>query len=169
MRAKGARAAEGKQGAGIALAGDGSKLIVEGLHMPEDQATIALWVKPATDGERLIPAEQRLGMGIRLRSRGTIWAGFYRDVIARTDRLVKLGQWTHIAVRYGDAVEVFINGQLVEKVFASKADYRSDCHKRTMHFFGDELDRWSLHGVVDDLRVYNRLLTADAIAALAEQ
>ena len=71
-------------------------------------------------------------------------------------RALQRYQNAHIAVRYGDAVKVFINGKLVAKVFASKADYKSDCHKRTMHFFGNELDRWSLHCATNGVRLMRR-------------
>ena len=43
---------------------------------------------------------------------------------------------TGVGLKDGDAVEVFINGKLLEKVYAGKADYQSDCHKRAMHLFG---------------------------------
>ena len=61
----------------------------------------------------------------------------------------------HSAVE-GPAVEVLINGKLVEKVYARKADYQSDCHQRTMHFLGDELDCWSPHCATNGVRLTRR-------------
>jgi hypothetical protein len=140
--------------------------MVEGLHMPEDQATVAMWVKPDERRECYLLSEQYLGFYIRLRG-DIIWAAFYRDVVAQTGKLLKAGEWNHVAVRYGDTVDVFVNGREVASVIASKADYKSDCHKREMNFFGDKYGRFSMAGLFEDLRVYNRLLDEDEILSLA--
>lgn len=167
VRIQGAQPVQGPDGPAIKLSGKESRLTVEGLHMPEDQATIAMWIKPAKKGEYFLLSEQFLGCYIRLRGE-VIWAAFYRDEVARTDKIIIPDRWNHLVVRFSDTVDVFVNGKLVKSVTASKADYQSDCHKRIMTFFGDELNRGVFAGAFADLRVYNRLLSEKEISSLTE-
>ncbi|RMD73307.1 MAG: LamG domain-containing protein [Lentisphaerae bacterium] len=168
LRAIGVSGTSTAHGPALRLSGDHSRITVENLHMPEDRATLCVWLKPEKRGEFYVLSDQYLGFYIRLRGE-VIWAAFYRDVIAGTQRVLKIGEWNHLAVRFGETVDIFLDGRLIRSVITSKADYKSDCHKRTMHLFGDQFGRFAIPGLVRDLRVYNRLLSPEEIANLARK
>jgi hypothetical protein len=76
------------------------------------------------------------------------------------------GEWHHVAGRFdGTEKELFIDGVEVDEVDVT-IDYDGhDIYLGGDQNGGDEVLHWD--GVLDDVRIYNRDLTDDEIAALA--
>ena len=79
-----------------------------------------------------------------------------------------MGQWTHVAVVYipNDAVEMYINGQILNRNVAAKtASLLTTTAEFRIGTKGD--NTFPFVGVIDDVRLYDRVLSAAEIAARA--
>ncbi len=179
----GAAWAEGKSGKAIRLDGRDDHVKVAdspSLNAPADQITIAAWVYRSVDqaGHRLVVARQR-GAG-----REDQYVFGFRDNVyvfglqaADGDRSVEgpvapTAQWVHMAGTYdGTTVRLYVNGaeakarpypaaaKLVQEpkpVIVGAAQNRAS----------EEVQE-AFTGLVDDVRIYSRALTAADVAALA--
>ncbi|HSK05060.1 MAG TPA: LamG domain-containing protein [Kofleriaceae bacterium] len=84
----------------------------------------------------------------------------------RSPGTIPPGEWHHVAGRFdGTEKELFIDGKEVDEVDVT-IDYDGhDIYLGGDQNGGDEVLHWD--GVLDDVRIYNRDLTDDEIAALA--
>ncbi|MEW1838322.1 LamG-like jellyroll fold domain-containing protein [Nonomuraea angiospora] len=90
-----------------------------------------------------------------------------QETLIQSEKLAKIGQWTHLAVQYDQAahkVRLYVDGEL-----AGERDYTANWNARGAFQVGTgrilgTLEK--LDGAVDDLRVYQRALTAQEIRAL---
>jgi hypothetical protein len=86
---------------------------------------------------------------------------------ASLGRQVSTGAWHHLATTLeGTAFTVYIDGAVMGSMTTSALSYASDpyligCER------DNNVDVFRLRGAVDDLRLYERALTAEEIAALA--
>ncbi|MEV4115196.1 LamG-like jellyroll fold domain-containing protein [Nonomuraea sp. NPDC049695] len=86
----------------------------------------------------------------------------------QSEKLAKIGQWTHLAVQHDQTTHKFrlyVDGEMV-----AERDYVMDWNARGAFEVGRGLvvgNRRTLDGAVDDLRVYQRPLTGQEIRALA--
>ena len=84
---------------------------------------------------------------------------------------VPIGIWTHLAATHdGTTARIYVNGSQVTSQNSSDV-FKADTSKLTIcgnqnDASGTIAERWN--GLVDDLQLYNRALTATEIASLAK-
>jgi hypothetical protein len=163
----------GRKGKGVELKEKNAKVVLDGVKMLDDACTVALWLKRErlTDG-LLLTAPNKLG--IRLRGK-VIWASYHRSpdiAMANGDKEVEPGKWFHLACTWGDEVKVYLNGRLVGTAQVDRSAFHTgatDARAEEFVFFSDPWDRGLVPGIADEIRVYNRVLAADEIAAIAQE
>jgi hypothetical protein len=177
--AGGAAWGEGKSGGGLACNGKAGQVDVPGtadLQLPGD-LTIAFWMKKNAEGTDWV---RLVGKGAgELRNYG-VWEAekddkrvMFQQYNAKKENVISLysksniekGQWYHVAVTVsGGTARIYINGKLDASEArkgapAVTADPVTIGHGDKMH--------GPFNGALDDVRIYNRALAADEIAALA--
>jgi hypothetical protein len=139
-------------------------------------ATVAAWVYrlSATTGFSVVLSRQ-----IGTTSGEYYWLGLSGDYAAISSSAtpmistttVPMGTWTHLAVTHdGSTARIYMNGTQVFSRNAS-AYFRADTSKVTIcgnqnDASGAIIERWN--GLVDDVQLYSRALTATEIASLAK-
>lgn len=87
---------------------------------------------------------------------------------AETNGLFQIGVWQHVMGTYdGRVVKLYRNGLLVsERTYVNAESIRSN---QVVFSVGDVAHNrgWRFHGLMDDVRVYGRVMSADEIFALA--
>ncbi len=78
---------------------------------------------------------------------------------------IPLGVWTHVAATYQDGVanRVYVNGL---EVASSTSFIGSPCDSNRPVLIGSREDGQYLNAMIDDVRIYNRVLSATDVAAL---
>ena len=155
---------EGRIGQGIKLTGADSRLEVEGLRTPEDAFSVGFWIRVDKRTDRnLLDCSWGSHPGGRLRGY-TIWAFYFRGGPNAAFDLRKVGahkgEWCHVAITYGPAVRLYVNGELRDwsvKDVAARRAYVTNA------FLFSGLD-----ATVDDVRLYNRVLSAEDVGKLAK-
>lgn len=74
-------------------------------------------------------------------------------------------QWSHFAVTYGDFVRVYVDGKLIDSRMVDRSAFHSpttDARAESITFMDGEDG-----GVIDSLRIWNRILSADEIARMS--
>ncbi len=166
------RTAAGKFGGALAFTGTGKWVTVPdstSLHLTTG-LTVEGWVNPTANG-----ASSWRAMAVKETATGLSWAlypfgdgGFpsahaftTSELWARGTTKPALNTWTHVAATYdGTTIRLFINGVLA----ATKAQTGSLlASTQPLRFGGDAL--WSewFQGSLDEIRVYNRALSATEI------
>ena len=164
-------AAVGRDGKAIRCVEKGSKVVVRGLKMLDDEATFALWLQRdgLTDGY-LLTAPGKLCVRIRRRA---IWASYYRSPdVVQVDggKAVEPGRWFHLAVTWGDEVRVYLDGELMGSEQVDRSGFHSqdtDARAEQLILFNDAWGRNPTTGLADEVRFYNRVLTPQEIRRLA--
>jgi len=97
------------------------------------------------------------------RADGSRWVSFSYNV--------PLNQWTHVAVtRFNDKLNYFVNGQYIGQSSISASGELNSNATNTM--IGRETyanGYFDFNGAIDDVRIYNRALSSEEIAILAQQ
>jgi hypothetical protein len=149
-------------------------------------ATVSLWLKPRSlpegDGSRIIgqagTATACCGHlttpagALRIMSDGSIdvWSGGAWNDLANADALV-LGEWHHLAfVWAGSEVTAYVNGT---PGLTAAANFNFDASVDANQVFGlgrifNNAFGITPDGIFDDVSIWNGVLTADQIAALAD-
>jgi hypothetical protein len=145
--------------------------------------TIAAWIKPRTFGEA------NLGRILNKRNSGTAgWslflggqgAAFFRQTFSVTEgawstpvNTIALGTWQHVAVAYDGSLAAnrpafYVNGKLVTTTVntAPSGSKSSDAASALSIGNTTKLER-TFDGAIDDVRIYNRILSASEIGGLA--
>jgi len=170
---------------GSALKFDGRKSFVElgkeSLFLGD--FTIAAWVnaaKPDAAGLRIIlsketstvgahqcrfylTGDRRIGFMICGLSGGGLWP-------FESESAVSAGQWSHVAVaRSGDAFTLYHNGKAIaRKKAAAPIRHRNGISLKLGAVFDPSGTRLNVFdGLIDDVRIYNRPLSADDVKRLA--
>lgn len=106
---------------------------------------------------------------------GNEWDGFFRfnnrneasqsggtDIYAKS--INHYGKWHHaVCIKKSDKIQLYIDGKIIdEKLDAGGRD------KKTSLKIGCNIDGWFYHGSIDDIRIYNRALSAEEVKALYE-
>ena len=154
----------GKTGQGIKITGEDSRLEVEGLRTPEDALSVSYWIRVDKNKDRnLLDCSWGSHPGGRLRHY-IIWAFYFRGGPNASFDLSKVGarkgEWCHVTITYGPAVRLYVNGELRDwsaKEVAARRAYVTDI------FLFSGLD-----ATVDDVRLYNRVLSAEDVRRLAK-
>lgn len=168
--------ASGVRGGALGFAG-GDRLDAGTFEIAGDGLTLAAWayVETGSDGARLIVRSDGNGQsneswGLTADENGNVGfrvhAGGAWDQVEATGAIEE-GQWRHLAGSYdGTTMRLYVDGVLVQsKSHTSGGDLDSyPAHTVTM---GDSVSGYrELDGLLDDVRVYSRALTAGQIAEL---
>lgn len=151
--------------------------------LPENQpVTISAWIYPRTRGEnnqgRIVQRGTATGgVGFYLSSAGTngiqFLASGVADVARRSsDNTITLGQWQHVLVTWdgsttGANIHMYVNG--VETSYAATINGSSITDNSTEPVrIGNSTDGTrTFDGYIDDLRMYNRVLSQEEITRLS--
>ncbi|MGY6521495.1 MAG: LamG-like jellyroll fold domain-containing protein, partial [Mongoliitalea sp.] len=138
----------------------------------EKALTIAGWVKPTRFGRNTILNKNQDGKGfeLSLENDGTIAFRVNRNGTA-SNRLVSkfnyeahLNQWIHVSATFnGTSSKIYINGELDSQANFSERDITSLGGDLVIGALGT-IQRFT--GTMDDLRLYDRALTAEEVLAL---
>jgi hypothetical protein len=161
-----------------ALSFDGSGDYVEVPHNnslnPVKELTLAVWVKLANPGDD----QKVVGMG-------TTSAGYVLGVGGNTlypyfwdstgagygfqAGSISANTWTHLAVTWqtGGQMIGYVNGTEVHRIAASANPIGSTTMPLRIGVAPWDPAQWAVHGLIDEVRVYNRALSAAEIQALA--
>ena len=141
------------------------------------QLTHAMWIYPTSDNGFLIAKRNSGGGhdGFRLTS-GTLqgWiSNFVADSVARStsSTTVSLNVWSHVAMTYSHAgdkkVRLYINGSEVAYSEQDTNPSGTDTDTGFDFYIGtSQLQGAPFTGNIDEVRIYNRALSADEVAQL---
>jgi hypothetical protein len=162
----GALADGGHAGKGLQLSVDKGKLEVSGLKMLEDAATVAAWVKR----QRVTDAHLLTAPGkftVRLRGNNFVAAYERSPDLAQAGGgdAVAPGKWFHVAATFGDEICLYLNGQRIAdtQVDRTAITHGANARAETITMTG------SMPAVIDDLRVYNRVLSAEEVCHVYQE
>jgi chitodextrinase len=133
--------------------------------------TLEAWVKPTvSDADwRCILMKEQAGMLVyslyanagSTAPRGELYLSGGTDVSANATGPLAPGAWTHLALTYdGTWEKLFVNGTQVKKVNASGA---LTVANGALRIGGDAIWGEYFNGLIDNVRIYNRALTATQI------
>jgi len=167
---------EGKIGGAMAFTGPYNYVLVPDAPSlnPTDQITIAAWINPSWTGNNRIMQKSSGGGDNQYRLLKE-WGdntkfhlpGVGELFIENEGILPPLGEWTHLAATYdGSSMKLYFDGIVVAEMEASGEMTISDgtlCigTKHETAPAGDEYN-----GIMDDVRIYNRALSASEIMVL---
>jgi hypothetical protein len=159
---------------GKALNFDGVDFVSAPVNINPDvmpQMTMAVWVKP-DDGSpiRQVISHDDVGydrsLGIDRRGGGTGWSAFCGSGSVLGYCPVEVGKWTFIAAVYDQdagTVKLYVNGAMYKKEGTLGAGQDRICIGANPSF------REYFSGVIDEVKIYNRALSADELKSLYEQ
>jgi len=182
------RVAVGKIGRGLSFDGGDSLTIADVASSKLDLTngmTLEAWVRPTSmNGWETVLYKERGGAGTGLLSyalyahdggTNTPPAGYVRTSAAGPDRSVKgpprlpLNTWSHIAVTYttaagGSTLRFYVNGALVTTVTGANQNILAGNQPLRIGNSNAQISE-GFNGLIDEVRVYNRALSAAEIAA----
>jgi chitodextrinase len=145
--------------------------------------TVTAWIKPASagtgSGGRIVDKSNG-GAGWSLKMNGTTKVQFAASEFATTDATrdsgasITLSTWQHVAVTWtGSAtatnIHLYINGTLSDATATNGAGASRDDSASPLAIGNRPVDAArAFDGPIDDVRVYNRILTLTEIQALAD-
>ena len=149
-------------------------------EFPNAEGTMSVWVKPLFNrGDAdTHPVVSRSHVFYQLTFQNFNQLSFYRrneveepgknkwgDVrVARPENFAK-GEWALLTATWSNRsklTRLYYNGELLGE---KESQHLTDNGKTNYLFIGSWSNRWALNGVVDELRVYSRAMSADEIAA----
>jgi hypothetical protein len=162
--------ATGKIGQGMQFDGVDDYVALPSIAFDNRSFTVAAWVKPTITNDSIYfsvhsnnaPNE---AIHLRISTNGSLRFGYYADDLDTAAGVVSLNTWSHITMSYDaslDKSSIFVNGQFITS--GSQGP-----------FIGTNpivaIGYWTFSGVyykgpLDDVRVYNRALSADEIKRL---
>ena len=137
--------------------------------------TIAMWIKPTTISNgaddflsKTDANVMHFSVGVGSSSKNVQMT--YADTFGGTrtlrsqPKVLAPGTWTHIAFRYDmQSMKLFVNGKLQDRAVIS-----DDLKTNLKELFIGRYSTKYFHGLIDDLRIYNRELTDAELADLAD-
>ncbi len=159
-----AECVDGKIGKALKLKGANSNINVATLPMPENALTISFWYRIDKPSDFSLIGGSADSYPVARMKGLNLTAEFLRGSPSATCDLgalgIKTGEWFHVAIVYGDKVEIFVNCEL--RASAAKTDLLKHAQIKDLYMFS------GLDGAVDDIRIYNKALDAAAIRKLSE-
>ncbi|MBN1787572.1 MAG: right-handed parallel beta-helix repeat-containing protein [Sedimentisphaerales bacterium] len=133
--------------------GNGIILIKQG---PQGSSTASYSLIYDVDGEE---EEKRFAVGIE--TEYNTWAGYYSSTTAALEK------WYHVAFTYtSGSLKLYINGQL-DKEWVGEEAPTGEIDLKDGHFMIGKEDSWPVEyfwGMIDDVRLYNTVLSAEEIS-----
>ncbi|HEX6188418.1 MAG TPA: protein kinase [Pyrinomonadaceae bacterium] len=175
--------APGKVGRAFNL--DGSSFVTMGnppvLNLTGSQVTLSGWINPRVTAPAIYFGKTRFGPNdyLLLYGRGVgamisvngvgISAVGYSDFPSKTKLYVPpIGEWTHIAMTYdGKTVVLYANGEIIGQVFYSGNIVGTD-EPFNIGGRADDQGTGKFNGLIDEVQVFNRALSADEIRMIFE-
>jgi hypothetical protein len=166
-RLSGAEAVATPFGQGVAFTGENPYLELSGLQWPAPACTVSMWLKRGKSGDSLAFRGMPNKFQARLRSRDAVWANYHRSpdaVHIQAGEKAASKEWFHLAVTFGEWVKVYVDGKLIgNRIVDPSAMYPdSSPYPASMLFMENETD-----GQLDEVRLFNRVLSENEIRALA--
>jgi hypothetical protein len=155
---------DGKTGKGLKLRGANSGITIAALPMPENALTLCYWyrVDKPTDASIIWGAPD--SYPIARMKKMELSAEFLRGSPVATCDLgalgIKAGEWFHVAIAYGDKVEIYVNGEL--RASAAKTDILKHAQMKDLNLFSN------VDGAVDEVKIYNKALDAATLKKIYE-
>jgi Concanavalin A-like lectin/glucanases superfamily len=167
------RTTAGKHGRALAFDGlDDDVTIPDSASLDlTTRMTLEAWVRPTAGGNvwrqaLLKEVPGGLAYGLYTSNQQAKPAGFLRvgnDVGAASPSKLPLNAWTHLATTYdGSALRMYLNGTLVTKKSVSGSMQTSG---RPLKIGGNAVWGEFFQGTIDDVRVYDRALSATDVKA----
>lgn len=168
-RLSGAEAVATPFGQGVAFTGANPYLELSGLQWPAPACTVSMWLKRGKSGDSLALRGMPNKFQVRLRSRDAVWANYHRSpdaVHIQAGEKVANKDWFHLAVTFGEWVKVYVDGKLVgSRIVDPSAMYPgSSAYPASMLFMENETN-----GQLDEVRIFNRVLSENEIRKIATQ
>ena len=83
------------------------------------------------------------------------------------DSKIQIGRWYHVAATWdGTSQKIYVNGKLADVKFPSNfsiGNFNSDLFVGT---YGGNITKYDFNGILDDILIFNRVLTDDEISTL---
>ncbi len=173
-------APSGKQGGAGSFAGLGERITVAQLQKVQGsyQLTWGAWVKPDS-GSGLYGVMGKTSAGnesfyLHVKPSEALSQAYIvpqsraEERYARNFGVIQAGAWQHVMGTYdGREVRLYLNGQLVHSnYYADYQPVRSNNVTFAVGTVGVGFD-WNFKGLMDDVRIYNRTLSATEVASLA--
>jgi hypothetical protein len=143
----------------------------------DDQFSIAVWFKPITTQEgglafvysRGIPTGFYYGLFIQNNKlAGSVWST--SSVQVGTTASISAGEWYHGVLVYdgaGSTLKLYLNGNLASTETSVPASIGSESRTpNNIYLGGGQPNGWDFNGVMDDVRLYDRVLTEEEISAI---
>ena len=170
---------------GLAINLDGSSFVTMGnppaLNLTGNQLTISGWINPRIDAPAIYFGKTQFGANDYLLVYGRGLASMvnvngaeftvlgYSDFPSKGNLYVpQTGEWTHVAMTYdGSTISLYANGKIVGQGPCSGAISRHDVPFNIGGRANDE-GTGKFNGLIDEVQVFNRALSADAIRIIFE-
>lgn len=149
------------------------------LNITGTALTISAWIKPSTFGENskgrivdkhnggttgyvfnLDSSNTAKGLGFGVNSANS--TAVYKWSISN---VINLNQWQHVAVVYNGSVAFYVNGVNVSRGSSDISASINSSASVPLSIGGRFADGRDFNGAIDDIRIYNRALSAAEIAA----
>ena len=163
---------------GVQFSGDGHMglLNYSSLNITVDAITISLWYKPGTNEASFNSDNQMVAKWLGVSnayilgycdSSNDIWFGIKADnkLMAYSSVPVdNVNQWYHIVGVYNGSEQIVYINKTAGTPVANSGNIRSTTQQVRVSGYTNGTEK--LNGTIDDIRIYNRALTADEVAQL---
>ena len=140
--------------------------------------SFALWVKLSSFGTATVvdarsETGNRVGFELRIKegalSAYADFGGAMRGVTTAGTHQLAENQWYHVAVTVdrGGAMQLYVDGQVVDSVNVSGYRVKTLVHGEDVFVGADSGTHGFLHGKLDDIRFYDRVLSSEEVLSLA--
>jgi hypothetical protein len=101
-----------------------------------------------------------------------VFSGNFTSTIAASSAKLSASTWTHVAASYdylsstGSVIKLYINGSLDTTISNAVGPLRTNTQPLVLGWYS--MYNWYLDGLIDEVRVYPRVLSDQEIVKLAE-
>ncbi len=164
--------AAGKVGQGITLDGTNDKVITNSDYIGTSAVTIAAWIKPSLiDGNlRRIVTNGKTDFSIDTSNNRLIFTSDATNARSAAESLA-VNTWAHIVVTRtsGGTANIYVNGVLSGSANQNSGTPLGGTTNVIIGNTSSGTTNTGFAGILDDVRIYNKVLTAAEVAALYNQ